>query len=414
MNKRKLIFASGIANSFEWYNYALFGHLAPILSDKFFPNDDPTIQILNGFLLFAVGYIVRPLGGIIFGVIGDKIGRKKALTASIICMAYPTALISILPTYESAGMVAVIMMIIIRMLQGLSMGGALTGSVSFLIEHTDKNRRGLLGSVPMASVSVGILCGSLITFLLRIYLNDADFENWGWRIPFFLGIFIVFAAKYINKNIDETPKFKSMKANDDILSSPLKSALKSSWKDILISIAINSTGSIIFYMQAIYMVNYLQLERNLDELTLGYIINISYILIMVSSIFAGWLSDIIGRVRIFQINLLLIASCSFFLINMVEHGNITEIWIAVIILGILAGMYIGAEPVLQAELFPTNIRNTALSISYNISTSLFGGATPYMLHFLLYKTGHFTSGAYYLITFSFISAFALYFYKDRS
>jgi MHS family proline/betaine transporter-like MFS transporter len=184
MSKKRLIFSSGIANSFEWYNYALFGHLATILSDKFFPEDDPSLQILNGFLLFAVGYIVRPLGGIIFGIIGDKLGRKKALTASIMCMAYPTALISILPTYESVGISATILMIIIRMMQGLSMGGALTGSVSFLMEHTDKHERGLLGSVPMASISIGILAGSLITFLIKIYLNDADFENWGWILLF--------------------------------------------------------------------------------------------------------------------------------------------------------------------------------------------------------------------------------------
>ena len=113
MNKKKLIFSSGIANSFEWYNYALFGHLASTLSDKFFPDEDPSIQILNGFLLFAVGYIVRTLGGIIFGIIGDKIGRKKALTASIMCMAYPTALISVLPSYESVGIIATILMIFI-------------------------------------------------------------------------------------------------------------------------------------------------------------------------------------------------------------------------------------------------------------------------------------------------------------
>lgn len=414
MNKKKLIFSSGIANSFEWYNYALFGHLASTLSDKFFPDEDPSIQILNGFLLFAVGYIVRPLGGIIFGIIGDKIGRKKALTASIMCMAYPTALISVLPSYESVGIIATILMIFIRMLQGLSMGGALTGSVSFLMEHTEKEKRGLLGSVPMASISVGILSGSLITFLIKLNLNDADFESWGWRIPFFLGIFIIFAAKYINNHMDETPQFEELQENNNILKSPLKKALKSNWRDILVSIAINSTGSVLFYMQAIYMVNYLDLERGLSEIDLSYIINISYIVIMISTIFSGWLSDIIGRVKLYRIMLCCIALTTFSLLTLIENGNLSDIWIAELFMAILAGMYIGAEPVLQAELFPTNIRNTALSVSYNISTSLFGGLTPYLLQLLLIKTGYLTSGAYYLTGCAFFSFIALYFYKDRS
>lgn len=414
MSKKKLIFSSGIANSFEWYNYALCGHLATILSDKFFPENDPSIQILNGFLLFAIGYVARPLGGVIFGIVGDKLGRKKALTASIMCMAYPTALISILPTYETVGITATILMVIIRMLQGLSMGGALTGSVSFLMEHTDKKERGLLGSVPMASISVGILAGSLITFLIKIYLNDADFENWGWRIPFFLGIFIVFAAKYINNNMDETPKFESIQENDKILKSPLSKALKSNWKDILISIAINSTGSVLFYMQAIYMVNYLALERGLSEIDLSYLINISYVIIMAFTMISGWLSDKIGRIKLYRIQLVLLAFSCVSLLSLVENGSIGEIWVAMIILGIFAGMYIGAEPILQAELFPTNIRNTSLSISYNISTSIFGGLTPYVLQLLLIKTKSLSAGAYYLIACTILSFISLFFYKDRS
>lgn len=414
MSNKRLIFSSGIANSFEWYNYALFGHLATILSDKFFPSEDPAIQILNGFLLFAVGYIVRPLGGILFGIIGDKLGRKKALTASIMCMAYPTALISVLPTYESVGIYATIFMVLIRMLQGLSMGGALTGSVSFLMEHADQEKRGLLGSVPMASISVGILAGSLITFIIKIYLNDADFENWGWRIPFFLGVFIVFAAKYINKYMDETPKFEELQENDEVLKAPLREALKSNWRDILVSIAINSTGSVLFYMQAIYMVNYLTIEKNISEIDLSYIVNTSYIVIMASTIFSGWLSDIIGRIRIYRIMIVFILLSAFSLLTIIESGELTEIWIAMICMGILAGMYIGAEPILQAELFPTNIRNTSLSLSYNISTSLFGGLTPYVLQLLLINTETLTSGACYLIVCGVASFIALFFYKDRS
>lgn len=414
MNKQKLVFSSGIANTFEWYDYALFGHLAPILSAKFFPETDSSVALLNGFLLFAVGYLMRPIGGIFFGIIGDKLGRRAALSAAIICMSLPTALISILPTYESIGIFATILMVLVRMLQGISMGGALTGSVSFLIEHTAKKHRGIAGSIPIASISIGILLGSLVLSTVRSLMSEEDFVSWGWRIPFFLGVFIVFAGFYIKKYTQETPLFKDIKARDEILKSPLKSAIKKHWFDIIISILINSTGSVIFYMQAIYIMNYLNVERGIESKDISYMVNISYIVMIFSTIFAGWLSDVIGRRKIFVINLIAIACTSFFLLKILAQGDLTSIWYAQIILAILAGTYIGPEPALQAELFPTNVRNTALSLAYNTGTSIFGGTTPFILHLLWHKTGSIDASAYYVLICSILSLGALYFYKDRS
>jgi MHS family proline/betaine transporter-like MFS transporter len=414
MNKQKLVFSSGIANTFEWYDYALFGHLAPILSAKFFPDTDPSVALLNGFLLFAVGYLMRPLGGIFFGIIGDKLGRRAALSASIICMAFPTALISILPTYDSIGVFATVLMVVVRMLQGLSMGGALTGSVSFLIEHTSKKHRGIAGSVPMASICLGILLGSIVSNTVRSCMSEENFVSWGWRIPFFFGIFIMFAGFYIRKYTQETPLFQEIKAKDQILKSPLKAAVQKHWSDIIISICINSTGSVIFYMQAIYIMNYLSVERGVPSRDISYMVNISYIVMIFATIFSGWLSDIIGRRKIFVINLIAIAFSSFFLMDIFAHGDIKSIWFAQIIFAIFAGTYIGPEPALQAELFPTNVRNTALSLAYNTGTSIFGGTTPYVLYLLLHKTGSINASAYYIIICTILSMTALYFYKDRS
>jgi MHS family proline/betaine transporter-like MFS transporter len=414
MKKRQLIFSSGIANSFEWYNYALFGHLAPVLSMHFFPDDDPQIALLNGLLLFAIGYLVRPIGGIFFGVIGDKLGRKTALSSAIMCMAIPSGLISLLPTYASLGVGATVIMIIIRMLQGLSMGGVLTGSVSFLIEHSPKERRGLIGSIPMVSISIGILFGSLVISLLKACLNDAEFISFGWRIPFALGFLIIFAGLYIKNHMPETPLFDEMKNENMVLKSPLKHALKSNWKGILISIAINSTSSVLFYMQAIYMLNYLTTERNISETSVYYIINCSYIVIIFATLLSGMLSDIVGRARLYKYLVSVIILSTFLLIYLIENGDIYQIWAAEMILAFFAGMYIGAEPVLQAECFPTNVRNTALSISYNIGTSVFGGTTPYLLQLLLIKTGSLMSAAYYLGICGICSLVALKFYKDRS
>ena len=220
MNKSKLILTSGIANSFEWYDYALFGHFAPVIGQKFFPNNDPSTSLLYAFLVFAIGYLMRPIGGIFFGIIGDKFGRRAALSASIICMAFPTAAIGILPTYETAGIVATSMMILVRMLQGLSMGGALTGSISFVIEHSEKNQRGFISSFSMSSICIGILLGSLVFYLTTSIFTPEQFDSWAWRLPFLIGVLIFFAGIYIKKHTAETPLFLDSQVNGKMEKNP--------------------------------------------------------------------------------------------------------------------------------------------------------------------------------------------------
>ncbi|MGI4776259.1 MAG: MFS transporter [Janthinobacterium lividum] len=415
MNKRKLILSSGIANTFEWYDYVLFGHFAQIIGQKFFPDTDPDASLLKTFLVFAVGYLMRPIGGIVFGVIGDKFGRRYALSASVICMSFPTALIGILPTYDDIGLPATIMMILIRMLQGLSMGGALTGSVSFIIEHTTKERRGIIGSVPMASICIGILLGSAVSYYVRRVLSAAQFDDWGWRIPFLIGIFIFFAGIYIKKNTEETPLFKEMINKGGIIRSPLKEAFTTYWFDMLISILINSTGSIIFYLQTIYLMTFLKSHRGFDQSSVDYLMNFSYLLMIFVTIFAGWISDIVGRKKMFVVlNVIIVLSFVSGLMNIFESGSFNNVIVAQIILSILAAAYIGPEPALQATFYPTNIRNTALSISYNTATSVFGGTTPYAIAYLVQKTNLVSSCMYYVVGCACLSLVALNFYKDRS
>ena len=411
MNKGKIIVSSGIANTFEWYDYALFGHFAPVIGAKFFPDNDPKVSLLNAFLVFAVGYLMRPIGGIFFGILGDKFGRKTALSASIICMAFPTSLIGIIPTYDSIGITATVLMIIIRMLQGFSMGGALTGSISFVVEHTSAKSRGLTGSISMSSICIGILLGSLVSYLIKQNLTEEAFLDWGWRIPFIIGIFILFAGIYIKFYTQETPMFETIKEQGKIVNSPLKKVLSEHWREMLTSIFINSTGSVIFYLQAIYLAAYLKVNRGFHDGEVSNLLNISYAVMAIVTLISGWASDIIGRRKIFVILLLLIISSSMFLMRSFAEGNFSEIYIAQVILSILAAAYIGPEPALQAELYPTNIRNTALSVSYNTATSIFGGTTPYIIEKLVQSSGSVTVSSYYIIVCALLSLMALHFYK---
>lgn len=414
MQKRKLIISSGLANSFEWYDYALFGHLASTIGEKFFPESDTGASILQVFLVFAIGYLMRPIGGIFFGIIGDRYGRRVALSSAIMCMAIPTATIGFLPTYETWGITSTILMIIVRMLQGLSMGGALTGSISFVIEHTHKNNRGLFASISMASICVGILLGSLMSFLVKTIFTPEQFDSWAWRLPFIIGIGIYFAGIYIKNNTLETPLFEESKARGEVARSPLKIAFRHYWFDMLVSIFINATGSIIFYLEAIYLISYLKINRGFSEESVGYLTNSCYVLMIFVTLFVGWLSDRIGRRKVFVINLIFIIIASPFLLGIMETGEFSSIIFAQIVIAIIAASYIGPEPALQAEFYPTAIRNTALSVSYNTATSIFGGTTPYIIESLIQNTGTITSSVYYIMVASLLSLVALYFYKDRS
>ena len=414
MNKKKLVLSSAIANTFEWYDYALFGHFALIIGQKYFPDSDPSTSLLKAFMVFAIGYLMRPIGGIFFGIIGDKLGRKTALSSAIICMAFPTAAIGFLPTYESLGITATTLMIMIRMLQGLSMGGALTGSVSFVIEHTEKRYRGFTASIPMASICLGILLGSTVSYITQSALSPEQFDDWGWRLPFVIGIIIFFAGVYIKKYTNETPLFEDAKFRGEIVKSPLKEVFSHHWSDILFSIMINATGSVIFYLEAIYLMSYLKINRGFESDKVSLLINLCYIIMAVVSLLTGWISDYIGRKKIFYIILISVFLLSPVLMDVIENGSFIAVAAAQIIIAIMAAAYIGPEPALQAEFYPTNVRNTALSVSYNTATSIFGGTTPYAIQYLVQSTGTLTSSIYYIIFCAILSTIGLYYYKDRS
>lgn len=414
MNKKKLILTSSIANTFEWYDYALFGHFAPVIGAKFFPDSDPSTSLLQAFLVFAIGYLMRPLGGIFFGVIGDKFGRKTALSASIMCMAVPTAAIGFLPTYDTWGILSTNLMIIARILQGLSMGGALTGSVSFIIEHTKENNRGLFGSITMSSICIGILLGSIVAFAVKSFFTAQQFDLWAWRVPFIIGIAIFFAGMYIKNNATETPLFEDAKYRGEVLKSPLKEVCKNYWFDMIISIFINATGSVIFYMEAIYLITYLKNNRGFPENDVNCLVNFCYVIMIFITLFAGWLSDKIGRRKIFVANIILIIISMPFLLKIFAYGSFSNVVFAQIFVAVIVALYIGPEPALQAEFYPTEVRNTALSVSYNTATSLFGGTAPYVVESLVQSRGTITASLYYILAVAILSLVALYFYKDRS
>lgn len=413
MRNYKSLLISNLASTFEWYDYALFGYFAPLLAEKFFPSHDQNSSLLEAFLVFALGYLMRPVGGIIFGFISDKFGRKTSLTIVMFCMAFPSGVMSFLPTYNSIGAAATWLMVILRMMQGLAMGGALTGTITFSIEHAPAKKRGFIGSLSMASICLGILLGSLIASLVRQFLTEAAFEQWGWRIPFFLGIIVFFVGVYFKRTAFETPDFDEIKKEKNIVKFPLIYALKKHYKEMLIGVAVNALGSVIFYFQAIYLMNYLRINRAFNEEELSLLMSVSYLLMSFTTVISGIISDYIGRFKTFLFLLILSLSSFPFLLKIFETGNFFQVICAQIIVSILASAYIGPEPALQVDLYPSKIRSTALSLSYNLATSLFGGMTPYIIEIIMQNTGSIFYCFYYILVITLLSFIGIFFYYRK-
>ena len=209
---KKNIISGTVGNILEWYDFAVFGYFAPIIGAQFFPSEDKMASILSAFGVFAAGYLVRPLGGMVFGSIGDRLGRKKALQLSVAMMAFPTVLIGFLPTYAQIGVAAAVLLVALRLIQGISVGGELIGSISFITEIAPANRRGLYGSWSMFSAIVGVMLGSLVATLVHGMLADQQVHDWGWRIPFLAGFVIAGFGVWMRRGMVETPAFEQQKS----------------------------------------------------------------------------------------------------------------------------------------------------------------------------------------------------------
>ncbi|MDX1917030.1 MAG: MFS transporter [Rickettsiaceae bacterium] len=409
MKIKRIIVTGALANIFEWYDYSLFGSLAYLIGEKFFAAQDLRSNILNAFMIFAVGYIMRPLGGAFFGMLGDRLGRKFSLVASVMFMSVPTALVGLMPTYNQIGIYSTIALVFIRMLQGLSMGGLLTGSIAFLVEHSPKNRKGLIASITATSICVGILLGNFICFLITLLIGESEFHAWGWRVPFLLGGLNIFVGFYIIYKTEETPEYKVSKEN--IPANSISYVFANHLSDMLVSIFINAPGSVMFYFQVVFVINFLKLGRILEDGSIYAMESISLVAMGIFALIAGYASDIFERRKLMQICAIISFIASFPIIYGIESGNIIMIYTCQILLAILVGIYLGIEPALQAEFYPAKIRYTALSISYNTSTSIFGGATPLIISYLYDATNSLYVFSLYLFVLILPNVISLGYYK---
>lgn len=411
---KKVVVSGMIGNGLEWYDYALYGQMAWLLSKLFFPEGDPTVALLATYGIFAAGFIVRPLGGILFGWIGDTYGRKSAMVIAVLMMAVPTGCIGLLPTYESIGIWAPILLTLIRLLQGLSLGGEFSGSITYIVEHAPPHKRGLAGAAPLVSLNMGFLLGLLVAQGFMLVLGEEAFQAWGWRIPFIFGIAIGLIGFYIRTHCTESPTYETAKENGHLSETPVRQALKQHPWEILQGFAIYMTVTMPFYLTAIYFIGFSHKYLGLTMQNALWLNVLNMTVMMVMFLFSAWLSDRTGRRPLMIGAALVILAAVYPLFSVLTAaGSLFSIGAAQMIFAMLIGFYIGPVAAVLVELFPTSVRYTGMAISYNVSAALFGGTAPFVCEWLITKTGDYASIAYYVMTCAIVSLVALFFYKDR-
>lgn len=409
---QRVIISCMIGNALEWYDFALYGYFATTIGALFFPKFSPFASLMATFGIFAAGFIMRPLGGVIFGHIGDKIGRKNALLWSIYLMAIPTTLIGLLPTYDHIGWIAPLLLTIIRLAQGLSMGGEFTGSMVFVVEHAQQRNRGLYGSWVVFSLLLGILVGSAVATATCHFLSEDQLMGWGWRIPFILSVAGGFVGSIMRRTVHEPEQFTEAKLRHKEHSTPLKELFKNHLGTIGYVVIIELTLSIGFYLIVTFINNFLTALLNFDMVTSLMMTTISMIAMGIVIPISGWISDKIGRKAVLIPSALAFTFFAYPLFTSLE-GSFTTALMAQVALSFIMGVFFAPIPATLVELFPLSVRYSGLSIAHSISMAVFGGSAPLIATWLIQITGNNAAPALYLGTASLLSAIALFFLKDR-
>jgi MHS family proline/betaine transporter-like MFS transporter len=394
--RRRTVAAGVIGNLLEWFDFAVYGYLAATIAQLFFPAHDPTSSLIAALGVFAAGFLMRPLGGLLFGYIGDRHGRPAALLSSIGAMALATLLMGLLPTYESAGVAASLLMIACRLVQGLAVGGEYACSIVALVETAPTRRRGAMGSIACLGATLGTMMGSATGALLFWGLSEEQVDAWGWRLPFLAGVSVGLAGLYLRCNLvlgEDRPRSTL----------PFFRSFLGEWRAFLRIVGLMIAPSVGFYMIFLYLVQYLQ---GIGRIGPGEAFDINTlnmaVLLMVLPA-AGHVSDRIGRrpLMIGALAGLLVLAVPLF--TLLHSRDVEDIFFGQLGLTLLLGTSLGLLPVLLVEQFSLGVRCMAAASSYNVVAGLFGGTAPLLCVYMIELTGNDMMPAYYLAGASLIS-----------
>lgn len=408
---RKVLIASLTGSAIEWFDYFLYGTAAALVFNKiFFPNFDPVIGLILSYLSFSLTFFIRPIGGVIFANIGDRIGRKKTLILTLSLMGSATVLIGLLPTYEQIGMWAPMLLILLRIVQGLGIGGEWGGALLLAYEYAPEGKKGFFGSIPQAGVTIGMLMATFIVSLMALF-SEEQFLSWGWRIPFILSAVLVLLGLWIRKGIEETPDFEQVKSSGKVEKTPLKTTLKYHWRSVLIAAGLKAVETAPFYIFSTFVVSYatgtLSYTKStvLNSVTLAALVSTLLIPVM------GYLSDKVGKKKMYITSTLILGLFIVPYFMLLDTHSTWGLFLATVIsFGILWSPITAVLGTLCSEIFTTNVRYTGITLGYQLGAALAGGTAPLIATWLLASyQGNWVPVAVYLLAIVAISIIAAIF-----
>lgn len=395
--RRRVIAASFIGNGIEWFDYGSYSYLATMIAVAFFPESHHTAGLLSSFAVFAVSFIARPFGGILWGHLGDKIGRKTALSLSILLMSAATFLVALLPTFNQVGFLAPALLLVLRLIQGFSAGGEYGGAASFLAEYAPDSQRGRHTSAVPASTATGLLLGSLLATLLTNLLSTEQMNTFGWRLPFLIALPLGLIGWYIRAKLEDTPVFKNMKHSQEVAKTPMRELMTNYRKPLVLAFGVTLLNAVGFYIVLTYMPTYLSEHTDMGD-TQSFLATTVALITYVGFVFiSGALSDRFGRKH-----MLIAASATFIILTVplfIVIGNVGFIVIMLIqiVLGAMLTMNDGTLATYLTEIFPSRVRFSGFAFSFNMANAIFGGTAPFVATLLISVTGSKISPAWYLV-----------------
>lgn len=405
-SRTRVVAAGAAGNIIEWYDFAIYGYFAVSIGRTFFPLGDPVVQIMAAFGVFAAGYLMRPLGAVLTGMIADRRGRVTALSMSAATMAVPTFVVGLLPGYDALGVAAPILLILCRMVQGLAAGGECTTSFTFLIENAAPHRRGLFGAVAIASNNLGMLLGSASGAALASFLTVEALHDWGWRVPFVLTLPLGIVGYLLRRSIQEA----GLPAHGGHV--PVGRLLVTHKRLIVRLSGMAAFAAVSYYLMFLYIVSWLQLVDGVAPQTALTVNTESFVVLILATLGAGWLSDYIGRKPMLLAGMIAGFVLAVPLLWLMHHADTRLLLLGQLGFVLIISCAVGVQPAMMVETTPREVRCTAIALAFNLSYGVLGGLSPIAAAWLIHRTDVDLSPAFMIMAASLVAIMAVLSLKE--